>query len=154
MEETVTTNDKGDVGVAMVIADMTSKGIKVALPITHDEPFDIIAISKKYKLSRVSVKYLKGKNSLMLPLRTISACSKQVVRKVNFNNVDAYAVYSPIMNKCYYVHKQEILNSNNTTTFNLRITEPVVKGNNVFRMVSEYEDVNIIFGNVAESGLL
>ena len=75
-------------------------------------------------------------------------------RKVNFNNVDAYAVYSPIMNKCYYVHKQEILNSNNTTTFNLRITEPVVKGNNVFRMVSEYEDVNIIFGNVAESGLL
>lgn len=141
----VTTNDKGDIGVAKVIADLTERGIKVALPTTHGSPFDLIAISTDYKLSRVSVKYLDGKDRMMLPLRTISACSKQVVRRVNMEYIDAYAAYSPVTKRCYYVHKKEIVESGNNNTFGLRITVPMVRGGNIFRMSSEYEDVSVLF---------
>ena len=140
-----TTNDKGDVGVAKVMADLTSKGIKIALPSSHHLPFDLIAISPDYELSRLSIKYCDGEK-LQLALRTISACSKQVIRKVNFDFVDAYAVYSPITGECYYVPKSELLK--NKSLFTLRISEP--KNNCNVRRADNYKDVNVIFGCVGE----
>lgn len=55
------TKDKGDCGLAHVIADLFDAGIQVALPISEHLPFDCIAIHNG-SLSRVSVKYRTEEN--------------------------------------------------------------------------------------------
>lgn len=114
-----TSSDKGDIAVAMVIFDLTSKGIKIALPVSSHLPFDIIAISEDCKLSRIQVKYCDGDESIILSLRTISVSSLLVVKKVNFKYIDAYAAYSPKTNKVYYVNKSEL--EKYKTAFTLRL---------------------------------
>ncbi len=51
------TKDKGDIAEAFVIADLTQKGYKIALPIGENIPFDLIAIRPDYSLVRIQVKY-------------------------------------------------------------------------------------------------
>ena len=117
----MTTNDKGDIAVSMVIADLTSKGVKVALPISAHLPFDLVAISENYELSRVSIKYSSGKDSVFLSTRTISVSSKEIVRRVNLDNIDSYAVYSPSTNEVYYVNKKHL--EGKVSGLTLRLTD-------------------------------
>jgi len=134
-----TTNDKGDIGVAAVIADLTSKGIKIALPISSHLPFDLIAISPDYKTSRVSVKYVDGEESIMLSLRTISACSIEMVRYVNLSHIDAYAAYSPVKKEVYYVNKKEF--ENVKTGLTLRLAESTINDKRI-HFAKNYKDVS------------
>lgn len=53
------TKSKGDSGLGFVIADLLSRGVQVALPISEHLPFDCIAISIGGCLCRLSVKYRK-----------------------------------------------------------------------------------------------
>ncbi len=116
----VNTKDKGDVGVTQIIADLTKSDIKIALPMSEHLPFDIIAISSDNKLSRISVKYSSGEEIASISLRTISSNAKGYnVKNVNFDDIDAFAVYSPVTNECYYVNKNQIHNKN---AFNIRIS--------------------------------
>ena len=51
------TKNKGDIGVAQIIADLMKNGIQVCLPISEHLPFDLIAISPDgHFLKRVQVK--------------------------------------------------------------------------------------------------
>lgn len=122
----IDTKDKGDVGLTQIIADLTKNDIKIALPMSEHLPFDIIAISNDNKLSRVSVKYSGGDEIATISLRTISSNSKGYnVKFVNFDDVDAFAVYSPMTNQCYYVHKSQMKTKN---AFSIRISgEPKSK---------------------------
>ena len=52
-----TTCDRGDVAVAKTIADLTAKGIKIAIPLSAHLPFDLIAFDENYKSCRIQVKY-------------------------------------------------------------------------------------------------
>lgn len=115
-----TTSDKGDIAVAMTIADLTSKGIKISLPISAHLPFDIIAINEKYNLSRVQVKYCTGDEKIILSTRTISVSSIETIKRVNFDFIDAYAAYSPITNKVYYVNKDFLQNKKNSLTLRIK----------------------------------
>ena len=76
----LTTSDKGDIAVAMVIADLTSKGIKISLPISAHLPFDLIAISEDYNLSRIQIKYCDGDEKIVLkgPKNSKAACETDV----------------------------------------------------------------------------
>ncbi len=115
----IITKEKGDIGLTQVIADLTKNGINVALPISEHLPFDLIAISEDGKLSRVSVKYSGGEDIVKINLRTISSNSKGYnVKQIDFNDIDSFAVYSPITNKCYYVNKNKIKVKN---TFSMRL---------------------------------
>ena len=115
----IITKEKGDIGLTQVIANLTKNGINVALPISEHLPFDLIAISEDGKLSRVSVKYSSGEDTIKINLRTISSNSKgYVVKNVNFDDIDSFAVYSPISNQCYYINKNKIKVKN---TFSLRL---------------------------------
>lgn len=119
----ILTKEKGDIGLTQVIADLTKKGIYIALPVSEHLPFDLIAISNNGKLSKVSVKYSGGDDIVKINLRTISSNSKGYnIKRVNFNDIDAFAVYSSKTNECYYLHKSQIKCIN---TFSLRIT-PIV----------------------------
>src|ERR1035437_9295099 len=105
------TCNKGDVGVAMVIADLTSRGIKVALPISGHLPFDLIAISLEGKLSKVSVKHRKNniKRGLVISVETVFKNNKgnhcKVADKLWYDSV---AVYCPDTGKCYYFLNNDI----------------------------------------------
>ena len=138
-----TTNDKGDIGVAMIIADLTSKGIKVSLPISAHLPFDLIAISDNYELSRVSIKYSGGDETVFLSTRTISAWAKEQVRRVNLDFIDAYAVYSPITKEVYYVGKKHLIGKK--AGLSLRIVESHINDSRI-HYAKNYRNVNDLFG--------
>jgi hypothetical protein len=46
------TKTKGDKGMGFVIADLLSKGIQVALPISEHLPFDLIAMNTDGQLKK------------------------------------------------------------------------------------------------------
>lgn len=104
------TKEKGDTGLIQVIADLDKFNIKTALPISEHLPFDLIAISGQGGLSRISVKYVGLRNgSITIPLRSVSTNMQGYKAKtINFNDIDAFAVYCPDNEHCYYI-KKEIL---------------------------------------------
>jgi hypothetical protein len=144
MKKRNTTSDKGDIAVAKVIADLTSKGIKVAMPISAHLPFDIIAISNENKLTRIQVKYCGGKDAIKLSTRTISVSSKEVVKKVNFNYVDAYAAYSPDTDLVYYVNKKNL--KSRKTCFTLRLKKSSIIDKRI-KYADEYMNPSILWKN-------
>ena len=108
------TKEKGDIGVVMAISDLTRRGYKIALPISEHLPFDLIVISPTYQLAKISVKYCGDESSLKIALRTISSNSKGYkIKRVNIDDIDGFAVYSPITNKCYYVNKEKMIGRSN-----------------------------------------
>lgn len=110
--------DKGDLGVAMVIANLCSQHIKIALPMSEHLPFDLIAINEQGNLSRVSVKYVKLNNRkrIEVPLRTISSNSKGYNTKhLNHDDVDGFAVFCPDTKVCYFIGKSRY--KENRTSF-------------------------------------
>jgi hypothetical protein len=55
------TTQKGELGEAMVLADLQRKGYGVALPFGHDVPFDMILIRRTTgALERVQCKYTES----------------------------------------------------------------------------------------------
>jgi len=105
------TKDKGDSGLGFVIADLLSKGIQVALPISEHLSFDCIAISMKNKLCRVSVKYrsLNSRGAIEVRLKSSWADKHGThYRKHDMKAYDATAIYCPETKKCYYVRNNEV----------------------------------------------
>lgn len=142
------TKIKGDTGLGFIIADLLSKGIQVALPISEHLPFDCIAISSEGRLSRLSVKYraVDATGRIDVPLRSVwSNSSGCHTRPYDRSEFDAIAVYCPNTKQCYYVHIQEILG----TRLSLRVTEPKQKQKTA-PLASSFLDVDVIFGEVAE----
>lgn len=55
------TTEKGEIGEAMVIADLMRQGHEVAIPFGHNQPYDLIVIRKEDgRLEKVQVKYTSG----------------------------------------------------------------------------------------------
>ena len=138
------TKEKGDIGVAMVIADLTKKGYSVSIPLAEHLPFDLIAISPECKLSRVSVKYSKDDVCVKISLRTISSNSNgYVVKNVNFDDLDGFAVYSPISDECYYINKNSLGGAKNQIS--LRIKEAKCVNQSQVKYAKNFLDPNVLF---------
>ena len=99
------TKDKGDAGLGFVIADLLSKGIQVALPISEHLSFDCIAISETNQLLRLSVKYRAvARGTIMVPLKSCWADRHGVhIKKHNKSSYAATAIYCPTTDCCYYI---------------------------------------------------
>src|SRR3954469_2924741 len=97
------TNRKGEIGEAMVLADLQRKGYGVAIPFGHDVPFDLILIRKEAGiLERVQYKYVRS-NGRALDVRCTST-SAWVSHTYTASEVDWIAVYDATTSRCYYVH--------------------------------------------------
>ena len=97
------TNRKGELGEAMVLADLQRKGYGVAIPFGHDLPFDLILIRKDTgELERVQCKYNES-DGRSLDVRCQST-SAWVTHTYGANEVDWIAVYDLTTDRCYYVH--------------------------------------------------
>ncbi len=136
------TQDKGDAGMAMVIAALTTSGIKIALPISEHLPFDLIAISNDGELRKVSVKYRSargGKIEILLRSKwSASQGTKQ--RRWRKGEVDVHAVYCPDTSACYFVPDTDVRKA----TITLRLTPPKVLRKDTM-LASTYADPTAMF---------
>jgi hypothetical protein len=100
------TKEKGDLAVAMVIADMKKNGIGLALPISEHMPFDLIAVDFENgcALRKVQVKYATCQNGkIMFNLRASYADRHgSHVKHVDRSTFDAYAIYCRDTDTVYY----------------------------------------------------
>ena len=98
------TKDKGDIGLAKAIADITQQGWIVCLPFTEHAAFDLIAY-KDNVCKRVQVKYraLKG-DTLEYQLRSSWSDKHGVHTKfIDKSSIDIFCFYCPNTDACYYV---------------------------------------------------
>jgi hypothetical protein len=97
------TNRKGELGEAMVLADLQRKGYGVAIPFGHDLPFDLVLIRKDTgALERVQCKYTES-DGKQLDVRCVST-SAWVAHTYGAHEVDWIAVFDLTTSRCYYVH--------------------------------------------------
>src|SRR4051794_29658742 len=97
------TNQKGEIGEAMILADLQRKGYGVAIPFGHDLPFDLILIRKPSgALERVQCKYTES-DGRAIDVRCAST-SAWVRHTYSAAEVDWIAVYDATTSRCYYVH--------------------------------------------------
>src|SRR5436190_24268529 len=97
------TNEKGELGEAMVLADLQRKGYGIAIPCGHELPFDLILIRKDTgALERVQCKYTRS-DGRAINVRCQST-SAWVQHTYGAHEVDWIAVYDATTDCCYYVH--------------------------------------------------
>jgi len=97
------TTRKGEIGEAMVLADLQQKGYGVAIPFGHDLPFDLVLIRKDTgALERVQCKYTES-DGKVIDVRCASN-SAWVRHTYTAAEVDWIAVFDATTSRCYYVH--------------------------------------------------
>lgn len=96
------TTEKGEIGEAMVIADLIRQGHEIAIPFGHNLPFDLIVVRKEDgRLEKVQVKYTTGDGrSVRAKVRSSSAW---VAHRYTAEEVDWLAIYEATTNQCFYL---------------------------------------------------
>ena len=138
------TKDKGDLGVAYVIADLAKHGIDVALPLSEHWPFDLLAISPGGDIARLSVKFraMTALGTVQVQALSIWSDRHGVHRRLhNATDYDGLAIYCPDTDRCYYVPATE-LRARHTT---LRILESRNRQKLGVRMADQYTDPHRLF---------
>ncbi len=99
------TKDKGDIGVAHVIADLVERGLHVCTPLSEHLPFDLIAVRNNGETLKISVKYRTvKKGSIVLRFRSTYSDSKRTItKKIEKELIDVIAIYCPNNKQVYYI---------------------------------------------------
>ena len=138
------TKDKGDVGVACVVADLMKKGIQVALPLSEHLPFDLLAISADGEVAKISVKYraLNKLGTIKISAESTWADRHGTHRRRHrAGDYDAVAIYCPDSDECYYVLAMELCSRETC----LRILEPKNRQVSGVRMAGQFTDPSRVF---------
>lgn len=104
--------DKGDLGVAKAIADLTEQGFMILLPMTEHAPFDLVAY-RDGACHRVQVKYRAAVDGV-LKVQFVSTWADRNgthKRPVDKSEIDVICIYCPDTNECYYVSPHELRES-------------------------------------------
>jgi hypothetical protein len=98
------TKEKGDLGVAKVIADLTEQGFVCLLPMSEHQDFDLVAYKQGGQYIRVQVKYRSARNGVItIPFRTCWSDKHGVhTQRTNKAEIDLFAAYCPETKGCYY----------------------------------------------------
>jgi hypothetical protein len=138
------TKEKGDLGVACVIADLMKHGIHAALPMSEHLPYDLIAIAPDGRLSKVSVKFrtMRTDGTVAIPAKSAWADRHGVHTRLHSpGDYDAVALYCPNTGACYYVPAAEL--RRNITA--LRILETRNRQQIGVRMADQFTDPQHLF---------
>lgn len=137
------TKDKGDSGLGFVIADLLSKNIQVALPISEHLPFDCIIISENNELLRLSVKFRKKNKNGSLYVSYKSCWNDKHgthIKQQNKMLFDGTAVYCPDTGKCYYIRNDET-----TKSFSLRLDTPKNNQRDKIKFANDFTNPQRLF---------
>lgn len=123
------TNQKGDIGLAKVIADIVSKGYFCYLPMSQHLPIDLIITSREGETKRVQVKYAAAKNSVIRVKLYTTTCdgSASYANVTDKNQIDIFAVYCPDIEKVIYVDTKRLLG--HTKEFSISFGKGNIKSN-------------------------
>lgn len=135
------TNQKGDIGLAKVIADATGKGYLCFVPLSPHTAIDLILVSKEGGNRRIQVKYssMVG-GAINVRMQTTTCDGKRTYQNTTDKSlIDLFAVYCPELDKVLYLDTSKIDPS--YKIFSIQ-TE---KGNIRSHRVEDYLDLDIIF---------
>lgn len=125
---------KGDIGVAMVLADALRRGYKAAMPVGEDWPYDLIVL-RQGRLERVQCKYVRSDG------RVISAKCRStnawLTRKYTQHDLDWIAVYDQTSGKVCYIPAR--LLGSGKSELKLRLVPSKNKQVKGIRWASEFE---------------
>lgn len=120
------TKDKGDLALLQAITNLRQHGILTCLPLSEHLPFDLIAVMPDMTtLLRVQVKYRSGTQygTVLVEFKNNYYDSKKIYSKaVNFNEIDAYAVYIPDIDRICYFRVADL--PTNASSLTLRFEPP------------------------------
>ena len=145
------TKDKGDLAVAEVIADLMRAGAHVCLPLSEHLPFDLIAVSPSMlQIRRIQVRYVSMRSgAVRIALRRSHADRHGVHnRQVNLDEVDAFGIFCPQMNRVYYVRSEEMRGHH--TLFTIRVTKSRNGQIENTKPWNRFVDARRLFGPVAQ----
>lgn len=139
------TTNKGEIGEAMVLADLRRRGHGVAIPFGHDLPFDLILIrSDTGELEKVQCKYTESDGKVVLV--RCASYSDWVTYKYTAAMVDWIAAYDATSDRCYYVHSSEF---DGMAVVSLRVA-PTVNGQaKRIRWASNYRQPELVPDRIA-----
>ncbi len=110
---------KGDLGEAMVMADVLRRGYKVAMPVGEDWRYDLIVL-RKGQLQRVQCKFVVSNGEkISVPCRAGSAKNTSYV--YTSEDIDCLAVYDQKTDRVYYIPAERL---NGHRYFAIRLTPP------------------------------
>jgi hypothetical protein len=96
------TNAKGEIGEAMILADLQRQGHGIAIPFGHDLPFDLIVVRKEDgALEKVQCKYATSDGRVIFA--KINSTSAWVRHRYTKDEVDWIAVYDASTDQCFYL---------------------------------------------------
>ena len=96
------TNAKGEIGEAMIVADLQRQGHGIAIPFGHDLPFDLIVVRKEDgALEKVQCKYTTSNGRVVVA--RIMSNSAWVTHRYTKEEVDWIAVYDSTCDQCFYL---------------------------------------------------
>ena len=113
------TNEKGDIGLASVIADVIKKGFFVFLPFSDRTHVDLIIADKNMKTQRAQIKYITINKTGVLQIVTSNVVNGKKV-PVDLSKTDIWAIYCPDTDNVYYVTAVELLGKK---TMSLRVND-------------------------------
>ena len=131
--------EKGDIGTAKCLADMTEQGWKVCLPLTEHAKYDFIAENDGDML-RVQCRYSKMTNgSIHVKLRSVWSDKHGVHRRSRkIGDFDILAIYCPDTRECYYLHDTQFICTNSVT---IRVHKAANKQSKGVRYSNDYRTV-------------
>lgn len=151
----IDTKDKGDLGIAMVIAALAKKNIKVALPMCEHLPFDLIGISEQGKLSRISIKYRTAVDGLIeVPIRTISSNSQGYkVKYADLNDIDGFAVYCPTTDQVYFINSERLKGFTSGMILRIQEEDKFKKRRHLINWANDFLNPDVLFKMEESAGL-
>jgi hypothetical protein len=111
------TKTKGDIGEALIMADIRRRGYSIALPFGEDWSCDLIVLKGKV-LEKVQCKYTESKNGVIKV--KCRSCNNWTNKKYSSKEIDWIACYDNTSNKCYYIPSK--LLGDGRTAINLRLS--------------------------------
>ncbi len=96
------TTAKGEVGEAIILADLQRQGHGVAIPFGHDLPYDLIVIRKEDgALEKVQCKYTTSNGRVVIA--RVMSNSAWVTHRYTEEEVDWIGVYDATTDRCFYL---------------------------------------------------
>ena len=139
------TNAKGEVGEAMILADLQRQGHGIAIPFGHDLPFDLIVVRKENgALEKVQCKYTTSNGRVIFA--KVTSTSAWVHHRYTKDEVDWIAVYDATTDQCFYLPSSLW---DGQATLNLRLT-PTANGQ--AKRIRFAQDFTRLFGDPTSSG--
>ena len=97
---------KGEIGEAMILADLQRQGHGIAIPFGHDLPFDLIVVRKEDgALEKVQCKYTTSDGRVVVA--KVLSTSAWVNHRYTKEEVDWVAIYDATTQRCFYLPSAE-----------------------------------------------